>query len=152
MNPVGTGKDPIADALTLMESAYVKAEAPPSFVSEVPDGDYQVEIQEPSLVLAKNSGALQIRWPLMILSGNLKNTIFTKYERIGSEQNCGYVKQAFNKLGITPPEHAFQIPDALIKAKGIRLNVRVKTKDDFPNTYFGSLIKAEDQAPKRNLL
>lgn len=141
----------VSGDLAALQDAWKVAEMPPTFVSEVPDGTYQVSLKMPSIGRAKNSNRLQITWQLQIASGALKNQIISKYDGLNPEQ-LGYVKQALKKLGLPNIQSPAQLPLVLEKAEGILCEVVVKTKGEFQNIFFGKLLDPSALAAQRNML
>lgn len=144
--------DKIHEALAAIDGTFRKTEMVPMLTNELPDGTYQCVIENTRIEVSKNSGRLQIAWPLRVLNGEKKNSVITKYDGLADEKNFGYVKQTLSKLGLPEAASAFALKDIVIKADGIKVEIVVKTKDQFCNIYFGKLLKAEDVAPQRQML
>jgi len=142
----------IDESLAKLSGTWKNAEAPAQRVLELPAGSYQVKIDKPRIEESKNSGRLQIAWPLTVLSGDHKNSTVTKYDGLETEKNIGFVKQTFGRLGLAIPSSPLGIKDALVKADGIMVEIKVVNKDDFTNIYFQKLITNEELAPKRESL
>jgi len=110
----------------------------------VPDGTYNVRIDEATLCEAKQSGRLQIKWVLVVIDGDYANKKICKFDGMDDPKSLPYVQGSLEALELEIPDDITEIGTVLEEAVGKEVEIQVRTKDEFTNIYFNGLLEAGD--------
>ena len=133
----------VASALKGLKGAWKKAEARVGF-SPVPDGQYQARIDNAVLELSKSSKRPQISYELTIVSGEYENRKLWKRDGIDGEEQLEWTKGTLETLDLEIPDNINDLPDCIDGAKGLGVEITVRTKEEFQNIYFNELLDLDD--------
>jgi hypothetical protein len=109
--------------------------------SKVPDGQYLVRVHHVRLGYSRKDDPM-LSWDFIVLSGELadrhvfKNTVITK-------KSLGFVKGDLEKFGLEL-KRLSELQNYLDELKGRRLEITVRTKDEYTDVIFDKLIDAAD--------
>jgi len=147
MNDYGkSANDSWLDDMEEMEGQYETESAEKTDPEEVPDGNYQVQVEKLEIVKAKTSGNTMLTWQLRIIAPTcigrrlFKNHVFTP-------NTLRFVKQ---DLGLCGFDHSKfrELPNHLTEFLDLQLEVAKRTNQQRPaegkkagyNLYFNRLI------------
>lgn len=106
---------------------------------DVPDGKYQVRINEVIIQNSKSSGRLQLYWDLVIVNGQYANRHLFRYNGMETAENLKFLKQDLLRCGLNVPKLS-ELPNHLHKLLDLILEVQVKTKGEFRNIYINKVV------------
>ena len=113
----------------------------PAENGEVPDGRYQVRLNDVTLDHSQK-GDPMLRWDTIVLSGPhagrhiFKNAVITK-------ASLPFVKGDLKTLGLKLRRFS-ELPNHLDELVGLALEVTKRTKDEYTNVYFNKRIPAPE--------
>ena len=119
--------------------------AEPADFDEVPDGKYQVRVESVKLAESSNGNPM-IKWDLVVISGQyegrhvFKNSVITR-------ESLPFVKGDLKVLGVEPAKLS-DLPVYFETLLDQKLNITKRTKGEYTNVYFNSLIEMP-QAPNQ---
>jgi|LSQX01.3.fsa_nt_gb hypothetical protein len=124
-------------------------EAPESAeFDKLPDGKYQVTVEEVRFENAKTSGRLQLAWVFAVISPvNFENRKIFHYRGLDKEESIGWMKKEIYACGLKV-EKLSDLPDLLPQLLDRIIEVTLKTKksngEEFQNCFINKLLSAED--------
>ncbi len=101
----------------------------------LPDGKYQVAVEEVSLEYSKASNRPQVKWKLRVLVGEYKGHPIYRYNGIENYDQVTYLKKDLHTCGLDL-EKLSDLEDRMYELIGVTLEVQLKTKGEFQNCYF----------------
>lgn len=131
--------DVSVDELSEFDVEYAQVKA--AETAEVPDGPYDVRVNEVKLIRSRGDEPM-LKWDLVILEGPhanrhiFKNTVIT-------ERSLSFIKADVKCLGVELPRLS-SLPEFLGKFQGIALAVTRRTRDEYVNVYFNKRIDTSD--------
>ncbi len=129
--------------LEKFNEVYGNAQEASDEYESVPDGKYQVMVDRVELKDSQ-AGNTMLVWTLKILgpkfAGRLlwKNSVFT-------EKSIPYVKKDLSVCQLHLSKLS-DLPDSLDRLLDLKLNVNKRTKDEFDQIYFESLITSSNKS------
>jgi hypothetical protein len=143
----------IEKVLKQLESDWEDAEVRSSegyFTPE--DGAYVALLKSGSVEISQND-RLQVVWELQMTEGKNKGASWKKFDGIDNPMGMSFVKGTLESVGIDVPSKITDLPKAIKNffkenEDGVLVNVTVKTKNEFTNTYINGL--AEDEVKKKD--
>jgi hypothetical protein len=111
----------------------------------VPDGTYQCRIDTASMDVSKNSGRLQITWGFVVLNGPEEGNKIFKYDGLETDENMAWVQGTLETLELKIPKKLSTLKKILLKAVGLAVEVQVRTKGEFTNSYISGLLEDEGE-------
>lgn len=108
------------------------------------DGKYQVQLVEAELCESQ-AGRLQVKFGFQNLEVD-EEDVHRMYDGLDpevSEECFAWLQNHIEKMGFEYPAKLSQLPTTLEKmvAANIQLNIQLKTKGDFQNTYLNNLLE-----------
>lgn len=134
-DPYTQGPGAAGPDLSGFDEQYEQAEAPD--FEEVPDGKYQVRIQQAHMGNSQK-GDPMIKWDLVIISGPLAGRHIFKNSVITSA-SLPFVKGDLKVLGVQLAKFS-ELPSHLVELLDKTLQITKRTKDEFTNIYFNKLL------------
>ncbi len=141
--------------LEQFDAAWAEAPEGDSF-ENLPDGKYQVSIEEVRFENAKKSGRLQLAWIFEVLSSgeNMGRRIF-HYRGLDNEMSIGWMKKEIFTCGLRV-EKASELPGMLEYLLDRVVEVTLKTKKtdkgEFQNLFINKLLDdGPDSTRKLNI-
>ena len=127
------------------EAAWKEASAESAF-DNLPDGKYQVSIEEVRLENAKKSGRLQLAWVLTVMSGDYAGRKVFHYRGLDREESVGWMKREIYACGLEV-ESILDLPDMLPELLDRVVEITLKTKrgsdgEDYQNCFINKLLEA----------
>ena len=111
----------------------------------LPDGKYQVSIEEVRFENAKASGRLQLAWVFNVLSGKSKGRKVFHYRGLDSEESVGWMKNDIHRCGLKV-ESITDLPDMLPQLLDRVIEITLKTKKndkgEFQNCFINKLLSS----------
>ena len=121
--------------LSAFDEDFEAAEVPD--FEEVPDGKYQVRIDKAQLT-ESSAGDPMIKWELVVISGPQEGRHIFKNAVI-SRKSMPFVKGDLTKLGLQLGKIS-ELPGRIAEVLDQTVEVTVRTKGEFKNTYFNRLL------------
>lgn len=112
---------------------------PPAF-TPVPDGRYQVEVDDVELAETAATGNPVLKWALRITGGAHAHRILFK-RRVITGKTIRFLKTELKVCGVDLPEFS-DLPSHLDDMKGLCLEVVKKTNGDWVDIYFENRLEA----------
>ena len=110
----------------------------------LPDGKYQVSIQEVRFENAKTSGRLQLAWVFQVESGQHKGRKVFHYRGLDKEESVGWMKKEVARCGLKV-EQITDLPDKLEELLFRIIEITLKTKknngEEFQNCFINKLLE-----------
>ena len=127
------------------EAAWKEASAESVF-DNLPDGKYQVGIEEVRLENAKKSGRLQLAWVLTVMNGDYAGRKVFHYRGLDREESVGWMKREIYACGLEV-ESILDLPDMLPELLDRVVEITLKTKrgsdgEDYQNCFINELLEA----------
>jgi len=139
--------DDIRSQLKEFDSAWREAVVEDEF-KNLPDGKYQVSIDEIRFENAKKSGRLQLAWVLTVISPqeNKGRKIF-HYRGLDNEESVKWMKKEMFICGLDSPNIS-DLPDKLPSILDSIIEVTLKTKKtangEFQNCFINKLLDIDE--------
>ncbi len=135
--------------LTNFEDDYTEAEVEDREFEPVPDGKYQVNVDQVELVRAKSSGNPMLKWTLRILAPRFRGRLLWRNNIIASRENLKWLKTDLHTCGLDL-EKLSELSQYLGQLTGVKLEVTKRTNGEYENVYFNRRLVIEDgqEAPK----
>lgn len=104
---------------------------------EVPDGTYQVNVENVDFARAKKTGNKMLKWKLRVISGAHKKRVIWRHSMFATPDNRKYLKADLVSCGLEIREWE-DLPAALPQLLDVKLEVRKVTKpgQTIANVYF----------------
>ena len=129
--------------LTDFEDDYTEAEVEDREFEPVPDGKYQVNVDQVELVRSKSSGNPMLKWTLRILAPRFRGRLLWRNSIIASRENLKWLKTDLHTCGLDL-EKLSDLYKHLGELTGVKLEVTKRTNGDFENVYFNRRLVIED--------
>ncbi len=129
--------------LTDFEDDYVETEVEEREFEPVPDGKYQVNVDQVELVRAKSSGKPMLKWTLRILAPRFRGRLLWRNNIIASRENIKWLKTDLHTCGLDL-EKLSDLYKHLGQLTGVKLEVTKRTNGDFENVYLNRRLVIED--------
>lgn len=114
-------------------------------LDEVPDGKYQVVIENAELT-ESSAGTPMIKWILRILAPHHQNRLLWRNSVITSKA-IKYIKADLCTCGLRLEKFS-ELEDRMSDLLDVKLEITKRTKGDYENIYFNSRIDG-DRGPRR---
>ena len=140
---------PVFDELSQYDNAWQKAEVKDTTEYEnLPDGKYQVKIDEVRIENAKKSSRLQVAWVFSVEApGEFKGRKIFHYKGIENEEQVGWLKQEVYNCGLTVnkiSELPLKLPSLLDRIVEVQLKTKNIKGKDYQNVYINKLLFSKD--------
>jgi len=130
---------------SLAELAEAWGDAEETSFEDVPDGVYQVRINQATINHSQSSGRLQVSWDVSIVNGEFVNRKLFDHHGIDNAQSIGYFKGTLSKLGYDSEEFdPTSLDETLEELVGTYAEVRQRTKGDYTNVYFNKALDSNE--------
>lgn len=120
------------------------------------DGKYRVHIDEVAYSERDRDGNETYPtfiYAFTITEGNFKGQRFRRYSSIRNEKSAGFIKGDLQKMGIPIPANVEELPGLFVSARGLIIDVTVKTKDingkPYKDVYIDRLVGRQPQPPQQ---
>ena len=130
--------------LTDFEDDYVETEVEDREFEPVPDGKYQVNVDQVELVRAKNSGKAMLKWTLRILAPRCRGRLLWRNNMIASRENLKWLKTDLHTCGMDL-EKLSDLYKHVGQLRGIKLEVSKRTNGEYENVYINRRLVIEDE-------
>ncbi len=130
--------------LTHFEDDYVETEVEDREFEPVPDGKYQVNVDQVELVRAKNSGKAMLKWTLRILAPRCRGRLLWRNNMIASRENLKWLKTDLHTCGLDL-EKLSDLYKHVGQLRGIKLEVSKRTNGEYENVYINRRLVIEDE-------
>ena len=134
--------------LTNFEDDYTSAEVEDREFEPVPDGKYQVNVDQVELVRSKSSGKAMLRWTLRILAPRCRGRLLWRNNMIASRENLKWLKTDLHTCGLDL-EKLSDLYKHLGQLTGVKLEVSKRTNGEYENVYFNRRLVIEDEREAR---
>ena len=134
--------------LTDFEDDYVETEVEDREFEPVPDGKYQVNVDQVELVRSKSSGKPMLKWTLRILAPRFRGRLLWRNNMIESRENLKWLKTDLHTCGLDL-EKLSDLYKHLGQLTGVKLEVNKRTNGDYENVYFNRRLVIEDEQEAR---
>jgi len=136
-----------AGDLSQFDDEFEKTEAaPPNEFVKIPNGKYQVVVDKVRLDRAQNSGALMLKWELIIIGGKYIGRRLFRNNMIATPENFSWLKRDLINSGVEIKK-ASELPGQLNNLLNILLEVAVrntkKNDQENVNVYITKKLKIE---------
>jgi len=137
----------IKEQLEQFDQAWEEAPESAEF-DKLPDGKYQVAIEEIRFENAKTSGRLQLAWVLTVISpASYENRKIFHYRGLDREESVGWMKKEIYACGLKA-EKLSDLPDLLPQLLDRIIEVTLKTKknngEEFQNCFINKLLDGSE--------
>ncbi|MCL4552923.1 MAG: DUF669 domain-containing protein [Candidatus Marsarchaeota archaeon] len=105
---------------------------------EVPDGKYQVKVDQVELTRAHTSGSPMLKWTLKILAPNFVGRLLWRNNVISSD-NLKWLKTDLHTCGLELDKLS-ELPNRIQELKGVTLEVTQRTKGNSKNIFLNRRI------------
>lgn len=136
----------VAKDLKALKGAWTAAK-PQQTRSGLADGDYLTKITGMAVGHSK-SGRLQATTSFLVMDGKKKGAKHMKFDSLETDSNIGWFKSYCEILGIEMPSDPSELPAILedfVANNTSLVNITIKTKDTFVNTYVKGLSDYETE-------
>lgn len=138
--------DDLKSQLVQYDQAWKDAPESAEF-DKLPDGKYQVTIEEVRFENAKTSGRLQLAWVFSVVTpSNHENRKIFHYRGLDKEESIGWMKREICACGLKA-ERLSDLPDLLPQLLDRVIEVTLKTKkikgEEFQNCFINKLLSIE---------
>jgi hypothetical protein len=133
----------LVSQLEQFDAAWAEAPEEDSY-ENLPDGKYQVSIQEVRFENAKNSGRLQLAWVFEVLNSgpNMGRKLF-HYRGLDKEESVGWMKKEIYTCGLRV-EKVSELPEMLdqLLDRVVEITLKTKKKDgqEYQNCFINKLL------------
>ena len=115
----------------------------------MPDGKYRAKIEEAVIEKGgKDRNRLQVKWPFRIVGPTHENRMAWMNTGLSDAIGIEFTKRVLVQLELEVPGAIEELPATLAKAKGLVVDINLKTKETdagtFQNTYLNKLVKEDD--------
>jgi len=121
--------------LAQLDDAFETAEVEEREFEAVPDGKYQVNVDQVELTRAQTSGNPILKWTLRILAPTHKGRLLWRNNVMARYENIKWLKQDLNICGLQLQKLS-DLPDHLEQLLNIKLEVTKCTRGENENIYF----------------
>lgn len=131
--------------LTRFDDEYEKSSSEREY-APIPDGKYEVHVNDVVLKPTKSGDGSRILWTLEITKGPCEKRLLFHSNQLVTPENLRFAKADLFMCGIKDPK----ISDAVKKLgqlHGLRLLVTVKTKGEYQNNYFDEVLTEDEIHP-----
>jgi len=133
------------DELGALNDAYQSYEVKDSNFASLPDGLYQVEVEEARLERAKGSQRPQIAFMFGVLAPEaMRGRKIFHYRGLDDPERIGWVKTDLTRMGLGDMEDLRALPQELPRLIGRIIEVALKTrtteKGEYQNCYVNRLL------------
>ena len=142
-HPAGSDVD-----LTGFEDDYTGAEVEDREFEPVPDGKYQVNVDQVELVRSKRSGKAMLRWTLRILAPRFRGRLLWRNSMIASRENLKWLKTDLHTCGLDL-EKLSDLYKQVGQLRGVKLEVSKRTNGEYENVYLNRRLVIEDEREAR---
>lgn len=126
------------------DEAYDEAETSNTDFDTVPDGTYQVYIDEAVMKETKDTRLPMLAWKFKIINGNYEGRVLFKNNVI-TEKTIGYLKTDLSKCELELKKFS-DLPKEVSKLLNVWLEVKVKNKGDNQNVYIQRKLDKSDDS------
>ena len=135
---------PSADVdLTQFEDDFDQAEVEQREFEPVPDGKYQVNVDQVELVRAKSSGNPMLSWTLRILAPRFRGRLLWRNNMMATRENLKWLKTDLHTCGLDLDKLS-DLPQHLGQLTGLKLEVTKRASGEYENVYLNRRIVLED--------
>ncbi|MCK9599479.1 MAG: DUF669 domain-containing protein [Sphaerochaeta sp.] len=142
--------DHLAQYKEVFDGAEVKEE---SNYEDLPDGTYQMRIEELRFEESKKTSRPQLCWTLVVVapSGHI-NRKHWHYRGIADDKGIGWMKQELANAGMDVLDMSItDIPAHLEDLLDNIIEVQIKTKGEYRNSYINRVVSAPGDVPRDEL-
>ncbi|KKK73274.1 hypothetical protein LCGC14_2895480, partial [marine sediment metagenome] len=138
-----SSKKNLASTLKNIQKGWKKTQ-PRKVGAPVPDDSYSARIESAVIEESKSSGRLQVHWELEITDGDYKGRKIHKFSGLETDDNLAFLQGDLETLELPIPEKIDDLGEVLEDAKGLLLEINVRTKEEFTNIDFIELLEDDE--------
>lgn len=128
--------------LSQFEEEFVEAPAERE-MDNVPDGKYQVCVDKIELANSHKSGTPMLKWQLKIIAPNNIGRMIFRNNILKNGDNIKWLKQDLFTCGLELTKLS-DLPNRLQELLDVTLEVTVKTKGEYSNTYINRRLSVNE--------
>jgi len=130
--------------LSQFDEDYASADAKPKGQFEdLPDGKYQVRVDEVELKETRETGKPMLSWKLVVINGEFEGRVLFRNNVI-TKKSIPFLKSDLELLGVTL-ERFSDLPSHLESLLDKQIAISKVTKDKYENLYFNTLLIGADK-------
>ena len=130
--------------LTQFDDDFAEAEVEEREFEPVPDGKYQVNVDQVELTQAKTSGNPMLKWTLRIIAPRFAGRLLWRNNVMATRENIKWLKTDLHTCGLELKKLS-DLPDHLSRLLNVKLEVAKRTRGENENVYINRRIVLEDQ-------
>ena len=130
--------------LTQFDDDFAEAEIEEREVEPVPDGKYQVNVDQVELTQAKTSGNPMLKWTLRIVAPQFAGRLLWRNNVMVSRENIKWLKTDLHTCGLEL-EKLSELPNHLGRLLNVKLEVTKRTRGENENVYLNRRIVLDDE-------
>ena len=130
--------------LTQFDDDFAEAEVEEREFEPVPDGKYQVNVDQVELTQAKTSGNPMLKWTLRIIAPRSAGRLLWRNNVMATRENIKWLKTDLHTCGLEL-EKLSDLPDHLSRLLNVKLEVTKRTRGENENVYINRRIVLEDE-------
>jgi hypothetical protein len=139
--------NPVTDAdLMDFDEVFEDSEAEPRDFESVPDGKYQVAVEQVELVRT-HKGDPMLKWMLRVLGPTCAGRVIWRNNVLASPENVSWLKKDLYACDLRLKKLS-ELPAHLGELLDIQLEITKRTRGDFESTYINKRIRSADEAGK----
>ena len=125
--------------LAQFDEAYRNAEVEDRDREEVPDGNYQVNVERVEMVRARTSGRPMLKWTLRILGPTHAGRVLWRNNVLASDENIRWLKSDIATCGLEI-ERVSDLPERYPELLDRKLEIAKRTRGENTNIYINRRI------------
>ena len=129
--------------LTQFDEEFAEAEVEDREFEPVPDGKYQVNVDQVELTRAQTSGNPMLKWTLRIIAPRFAGRLLWRNNVMATRENIKWLKTDLHTCGLEL-EKLSELPNHLSRLLNVKLEVTKRTRGENENVYINRRIVLED--------
>lgn len=129
--------------LTQFDDDFAEAEVEEREFEPVPNGKYQVNVDQVELTQAKTSGNPMLKWTLRIIAPRCAGRLLWRNNVMATRENIKWLKTDLHTCGLEL-EKLSELPEHLSRLLNVKLEVTKRTRGENENVYINRRIVLED--------
>lgn len=109
----------------------------------IPDGKYQVTVDQVEITTAKSSGNPMLKWTLKILAPRFRGRLLWRHNVMATRENIKWLKNDLHVCGLDL-QRLSDLPANLERLLDVNLEITKRTKGDNENIYFNRRIVLDE--------
>ncbi|MHB9124598.1 MAG: DUF669 domain-containing protein [Armatimonadota bacterium] len=135
--------------LSQFDESFEEAPVEKREFGDIPDGKYQVSVENAELTKAQTSGNPMLKWTLKILGPSCAGRLMWRNNVI-SPDTLKWLKTDLHTCGLELSKFS-ELPSRIHELRGIRLEVTKRTKNESESIYINRLIVMDETSGNADL-